>query len=384
MKHFGLAIRFHEVANEKPDAREDGNDSMTNILFSIVRLAIANCLRVAGIAFLLSCSFAVMGMGSKEANGPHVTELPIRGGPIGWHDNESIVVHAHLGDKQTRSDGVVEEVGRIATYNYKTGEQRVFGKATSGQCYSDGYISYIFLDKMTDELWASYGPLGNEVTRKIKRGEMSFDRGTQYQTCRPSSERLPPPEWARGKYYVWNLRADHGVLSCATLDYYEQTVKARFHRRDDSIGVELPFTCYDVRRGFMYYPFKNAYFAQEFAPVIPWPQGRDRKAYWLYPDGRVETIVFPYSTAIRGEMLPTAKGILALSVPESRAEDYRIHFIAPEGTKELYRGYGFGVGSPDGCKVAMILDEDYTARVRTSGVKTPVKFIVVDFCRTNR
>jgi hypothetical protein len=383
MRRFDLQFPIHEVANERPDVREDGNDSMTNVSARIVRIAAPVCLLAASVAVLLGCSFAAVGMGSNEANRPHVTEVPIRGGPLGWHDNESIVVYIHLGDKQIRKDGVVEEVGRIATYNYKTREQRVYGKVTSGQCYSDGYVSYIFLDKMTDELWASYGPLGNEVTRRIKRGEMSFDSGTQYQTCRPFSERPQPPEWARGRFFVWNLRAGHGVLSCATRDYYEKTVKARFHRIDDSIGVELPFTCYDVRRGFMYYPFKKAYFAQEFAPVIPWPQGRDRKAYWLYPDGRVETIVFPYSSAIRGEMLPTVKGILSLNVPESRTEDYRIHFIAPEGIKELYRGYGFGVVSPDGCKIAMNHDEDYAARVRTSGVTTPVKFIVVDFCRTN-
>jgi hypothetical protein len=323
-------------------------------------------------------------MGTKAPDDPYVIEIQARAAPMGWLDNETIVVFAYLGDKQTRRDGVVEEVGRIASYKYRTGEMRAFGKASSGTCYSDGYASYIFLDKVTDELWASYGFLGSEITKKVKPGEIHFNRGGYYKTCRQITDRKPMPSWAEGKYFVWALRDEHGVFNCGSSNFHEKRVNARMHRWDDPVGVELPFTCYSVRRGFVYYPFKGAYFTQEIGPVIPWPVGRDRKAFWMYPDGKVETLVFPYSTAIRGDMLPTVKGIVAFSSPESLSEEHRIHLITPSGMRELYGGHGGGSVSPDGCKLAMIHDEDYSARLRSSRSTKPNTFKVLDFCWTGK
>ena len=310
-----------------------------------------------------------------------IVELPVQGAPVAWIDNDSILLNLDSGERATRQSGAIVRIFELVTFNYKTGERRSHGRVGTGLCFTDGYISHVLTDDATGELTAVFGELGKEIRRKVKPGGLLFDRGAEYRSCRPLSELPKPPAWAEGKYFVSNLRPEHGVVSCGTRDFHERNIRARYHTRIDPVGIQLPFTCHEVREGLRYYAFKGAYFTQENGPIRPWPRDRERKAYWLYPDGKVETLVFPYSTAIRGNMLPTAGGIVSFSFPDTREEKYRVHLIGSTGMRELFPGNGAGVVSPDGCKVAMLHDPDYTARVRTSGVSTPVRLILLDFCQ---
>jgi hypothetical protein len=159
-----------------------------------------------------------------------------------------------------------------------------------------------------------------------------------------------------------------------------QYVKARFHKPDDETGVDLPFSCYEVFRGLQYYPFKGAYFALEFDFRHPWPEDRNRRAFWLYPDGRVDTVVLPYSTAIRESGIPTARGVVAFARPSKRGDDYWIYLVTPESSKRILRGNASGVTSPDGCRVAMLHDPEFDARVDGRSVTSPVTLKVLDLC----
>jgi len=338
--------------------------------------------------FIGAC--APIGVSAERQGDVRVIELKSNAGPVGWLDNETIVAIGQTGESYARKDGAMQPIARVMTLNYRTGEQKLFGKISSEFCFSDGYVSYAFLDRATDELWVSYGELGSETTRKIKPGELNFDRGSR-GSCRPWSERPKPPSWAKENTAIWPLSPYKGLLNCnvAAATASTQYVKARFHKPNDEQGVELPFSCYEVSMGLKYYPFKGAYFSFEFDFRIPWPAGRDRRAFWLFPDGTVETQLLKYSTAIRAGGIPTAKGIVtfatparAFAEPASAEADYWIYLVTPMESKRILPGHGSGVTSPDGCKVAMLHDPEYKARINNRSVTTRVTLKVLDLCET--
>jgi hypothetical protein len=160
----------------------------------------------------------------------------------------------------------------------------------------------------------------------------------------------------------------------------ERYINARFHKPDDPKGALLPFSCYQVFSGLKYYAFKGAYFALEHDFRWPWPQEHERRIFWLYPDGRVETLVLPFSNAIRDSGIPTSRGLLTFARPSKRGDDYWIYLVTPEASKVVLRGTGSGVTSPDGCKVAMLHDREFDARVDKRRVTTKVTLKVLELC----
>ena len=330
-------------------------------------------------ALCTSCTFAPS-EGSSQPR-PRVIDLKIASAPIAWVDNDTVLITIDTGERLQRRDGSLAVDIRLATYNYKTGERRTYGRSGSGLCYADGYVSRVYEDEVTGELIGLHGQLGKEQVLKVEPGKLMFESGPT-SSCRPWKERPPAPAWAQGKTATMLLWPRTGVIACNVLDYSFQTktVKASFHKQAVAEGVDLPFSCFDVRRGFKYYHFKQAHFAVQQDLVTPWPIGRDRIAYWLFPDGRVETIRLPYSSAIRENMVPTVRGIVAFSRPTSRDEDYGIYFVTPDRTQLILQGHGFGVTSPDGCKVAVLHDPDYVARIEHRRVSGPATLKLLDVC----
>ena len=232
----------------------------------------------------------------------------------------------------------------------------------------------------TGELIAAYGQLGKETVRRVKPGEMNFDRVGG--SCRPSEERPPNPPWIKERTEIWHLWPRFGLINCKVVSSSlgNRAIKASFHKTNDESEFELPFSCYDVERRVKYYAFKNAYFALERGPVSPWPVGQTRKVYWLSPEGNVQTIVLPYSSAIRESMVPTARGIVAFSRPATRDEDYGVYLVSTGPPKRILRGHAAGVTSPDGCKVAVLHDPDFDSRVEGRRVAAPITLKVLELC----
>jgi len=331
-------------------------------------------------ALTASCSAIEPG----GAEGIKVVDSPIVAYPIAWMDNERILMREDTGETVTRPNGARIAVFHWVSYNFKTGEIQDYGPVGTRPCYASGYVSYYMHDDVDDEhLIAVYGELGKETRRRVKPGEIWFDEGST-GSCRPRSELPPRPEWAIESTQVWLLWPRLGVIDCQTRQVSPLTkhIKARFHRRDEEQGIELPFSCEQVSGydGLRYYPYKGAYFSLEYDYRHPWPENRDRRAFWLYPDGHVETLTFPYSQAIRNYAIPVHDGILAFSRPATGKDDYWVYYLTPNSTKRLYRGNAVGITSPDGCRVAMLLDPDFKAKVRSRDVKTPVQLKVLDFC----
>lgn len=311
-------------------------------------------------------------------------DLPVLGNPIAWIDNETLLLYVNTRELVTRFNGTRSRVFHLISYNYKSGERKDYGRAGSQICYADGYISYeMEADDEDEHGIAIYGELGKESRKKVRRGELTFDRGAR-GSCRPWSERPARPSWADTKTTIWYLWPRSGVIDCQTraVNPFTKHIKARFHQPDDAMGVELPFSCEEVsgHEGLRYYRYRGAYFALEYDYRHPWPEGRDRRAFWLYPDGHVETLTFRYSQAIRERAIPVTDGILVFAGPADRKDDYWVYFLTPNSSMRLFRGYATGVTSPDGCKVAMVLDPDFKKKIWSRDVKTPVSLKILNFC----
>ena len=344
-------------------------------LLSLGRL----CALLAAL-FLGAC--ASVDIGAENETNARIVDLKFAAaGPFGWVDNDTFVVMMNTGERYNRKDGAEVLVARVATVNYRTGERKLFGKVSSQLCYFDGYVSYAFLDRSNDDLWVSFGELGKETTRKIKPGEINFDRGAR-GSCRPWSERPKNPSWTKEKTAIWPLSPYLGLLNCnvPAATVRTQYVRARFHKPDDDVGVEVPFSCYEVQMSLRYYAFEGAYFGWEFDFRSPWPVGRPRRAFWLYPTGRVETVVYPYSEIIREQAIPTVAGLIAFAQPTDRNGDYGVYLVTPEATKRILRGHAAGVTSPDGCKVAVLHDPEYKARLQNRSPKSTVTLKVLELC----
>jgi len=311
-----------------------------------------------------------------------VIDLGVSGFPVAWIDNQTILLRVDTGESQRRREGGASAVIRLAAYNYRTGTQQTFGRADSGICYSEGYVSSIHEDATTGELVASYGPLGKEISRTFKPGDIVFDRGAR-GSCRPWEERPPRPSWIQTDLAVWPLHPYQGFLNCnvpaATLA--TRNIRARFHTPTDRVGIEMPFSCYQVQTSLRYYRFKDAYFGLEFDVRSPWPEGRDRRVFWLHPNGAVQEIVLPYSDAIRDEVIPTARGLIAFSEPYTRQADYWVYLVNATTTKTILRGHARGVTSPDGCKVAILHDPEYRAHVEKRATNSRVSLKVLEICQ---
>lgn len=345
----------------------------------IARNARKVCLCVLA-ALTASCS-AMEPSGAEDIK---VFDSPVLAYPIAWMDNERILMSKATGEIVARPNGGRSIQYHWVSYNYKTGEQEDYGPVGSRPCYANGYVSHYLEDDIDDEhLIAVYGELGKETRKRVKPGEIWFDQGAT-GSCRPRSERPPRPKWASESTQVWFLWPRLGAIDCQTRQVSPLTdhIKARFHRREEEQSIELPFSCEQIS-GFdalRYYPHRGAYFSLEYDYRHPWPENRNRRAFWLFPDGHVETLTFPYSQAIRNTAIPVHDGILAFSRPANRKDDYWVYYLTPNSTKRLYRGNAIGITSPDGCRVAMLLDPDFKAKVRSRDVKTPVQLKVLDFC----
>jgi hypothetical protein len=326
----------------------------------------------------LSCASFEQG----DASGIKSIDLPVLGNPIAWIDNETVLLYVKTGEVVTRFNGARVKVFHLISYNIKSGEQRDFGRTGSQICYADGYISYVMLaDDEDAHFIAVFGELGKETKRRVKRGEIAFDRGSM-GSCRPWSERPTRPNWAQKDTTIWYLWPRLGVIDCRTraVNFYSRRILAQYHRSNDPTGIDLPFSCYEVFNGLKYYPFKGAFFALEWDYRSPWPHGRDRRAFWLYPDSRVETITFPFSDVIRQSAIPVTNGLLAFSHPDGALEDYWVYFITPRSSTRVERGYGIGITSPDGCRVAILITPDFKKRITSRDVATPTYSKVLDFC----
>jgi hypothetical protein len=311
-----------------------------------------------------------------------IIDLHRSGDPFAWIDNETVLLLELTGETASRR-GRSHHLSRLVSLNYRSGEQKVYGPADGQPCYADGYVSYFRVDRSSGALLAVYGELGKETTRpvQVKRGEQIFD----YGSCRPLFDMPKRPGWLDEKTQVRYLSPPAGIIDCRTdrVTSFEEYVKARFHKPRDATGVALPFSCFRTDPGLRYYPFKKAYFAYERGG--PWPQNHERRAYWLYPDGKVETIVLPYSEAIRGKAaVPTARGIVAFPGQRTYRRDYptyAVYLVTPDTAKVIAKGNLLGAAtSPDGCKVAMLHDPEYGGRVDEQDVIAGATLKIVELC----
>jgi hypothetical protein len=338
-------------------------------------------IRYLVLSFLLSAILALAPSAWAEerqaASVPttfRILDLQFVARPIAWINEQTILLFIDSGQRSRRKDGSTAILHELIAYNYKSGERRSLGRADSQICYSsDGYVSYFFEDGSTGGLIAAYGPLGKETFKKISPGQVSFDR--ILGSCRPIERKADRPN------AEWQLWPNLGAIACNVPfpSVYTKTVKATLRLKSGG-NVALPISCYEMWPGPRYYKFKGAYFALEHDYRSPWPENRERHAFWLFPDGRVETLTFPYSSAIREMMVPTAMGLLAFGRPEKKSDEYWIYVVTPSSAIRVLQGTGPVAVAQDGCKVAILHDADFAARASNKRVSSVASLKVLELC----
>jgi len=218
-----------------------------------------------------------------------------------------------------------------------------------GFCYSAGRISY---KKEGGNLW--FGEFGAE---KEAGGASKTVAGDAF------AERLRCQDIDRSRYPQWPselvvLLEEHGVIELRYADHARQYLGVYLWKP----GAVEPVFVTDKRLSGLYYaPFKRAYFWGRPGYLDRTPT----EGLWLYPDGRVETLVIPPGRwnefrSTNATFLPTKVGMLVLIggpdhvtylLPPDRS---RPNNFRSEEMRTVFRGvaWRFAV-SPNGCRLAV-------------------------------
>lgn len=277
-----------------------------------------------------------------------------------WVSNDEILFAAWLGSEEDAFKG--RRVYRLVTLNVETGEKTIGNELTNHLCYANGFVSYLL--SMPDRRRFMQGMLGQEkVVDEPRYGDV--DR----MTCRKITDLPDLPAWAKGRD-VRRLRPEHGYLDMGSSVAGQRLMNSevRLVPPDSSDGVLLPFRRREVFGGEgafapgKYMEFKQAYFVRPdyFLKVSvhasggyntnPWPEHIPEYWWWLYPDGRTETVRMetgPWTGGLKAYE-PTVTGIFIRSNGTNGA--YVVHRgrTTPVARVSVNK---FAV-SPDGCRVA--------------------------------
>lgn len=252
-----------------------------------------------------------------------------------------------------------KRVSRVTTWNAGTKEVKRAGRVDGGLCYDRGNIIYWETDNVARRQWISSGRLGGTVTRK--------ERALRYDemTCLPFDALPQPPARAVEHEFV-RLRPEHGFIDMGPHKGWPQNTQIHLYRPGSTVGIELPFSRRELKRGTIkYFPFKGAYFVESsyFDRVLgyetsPWPSGMPRPVWWLYPDGKVEEIIIPYAKWMSSRIVPTRAGLLAVdntffTITGEQPFD-GVYLMSGKDNRRLLRGvFESSDVSENGCRFAV-------------------------------
>lgn len=325
------------------------------------------CLRRIRLGMVLVC-----GASSAHADFP-VAESGswVRTGSeraIYWLDDSRLL---YIGDERIQPAGQPGEP-RLALLTWKPGKApEIYRHNSDAVCYRPGQIMYAARDRPSTSRVFYQGPPGLEKAVRWRRVDR-LNCDATYQ----------PPSRAEDRAIV-PLRREHGILHLGVLTGPESMENTRVRLVMHPTGETrlLPFG----RREMItpdYYEFKGAYFVPlaYFDPVqqlsaASWPRGKEKHAYWLWPDGRTERIAIPHDV---DEIHPTKAGSV-YRVSGRRGRD-GLYLDAPgERRKRVAKGYITQLAvSPDGCKVAFAHAPD--ARSDRWGRRNQRTLKVADVC----
>lgn len=277
---------------------------------------------------------------------------------MAWISPEELVFSAWT-DEYVMQGTFRKRLSRLTSWNTRTKEIRRYGVADGGLCYDRGNVVFWETDNPARRQWVTTGRLDGSLTRDERA--LRYD---ELMTCLPYDE-LPPLPARDVEHEFVRLRPEHGFIDLGPQRSMANT-PIRLYKPGNSVGIELPFKRREFQQGTIrYFTFKGAYFilSSYFDPVrgygiSPWPEGVPRPVWWLYPDGRVEEIIVPYAKWMRGRIVPTKTGLLALNntffTITGEAPFDGVYLIDGRGGQRLLRGVlEENDVSEGGCKFAV-------------------------------
>lgn len=319
---------------------------------------------------------------------------------IYWVDDKHVIASIFEQEPWVAPDGTKKGVESIYVWNIETGEiKRHAGPGTGGLCVGDGFVRYFIRhlgNGKYDDLDRYYGPLGQE-RKVVLSGPLDRD------TCKLVSELPLIPPWLEEAYKAGRqfipLQAEHGWVEMSyakqqngELDKFKGMHPIRIYTPGNKEGLAVNGLEHaDLGSIWPYYPFKGAYLLEEWVRTIPSVTGHVR-SWWLYPDGRIEPAL-QYDRVIRkGEIrwsenrfIPTRTGFLLIyersygNSPLANGKTGLYRFQADGNFKKITAGsIGEVEVSPDGCRLALGVDDNY----RAGGDRPVLK--VIDICKEYR
>lgn len=315
-----------------------------------------------------------------------------------WLDNERVLFQGLDGKYVERKDGFRRPLFRLYVWNTRTNDIKEGQRIGGGLCYKDGFIRYWRWKLKGKEFpkesdWYA-GTYGAEV--RVKR-EATDPHQLNWDTCEPYSKLPPPPEWAQGLTIRW-LKPEHGLLVLGSNnadEAYKNTPIRYCPEGQKERCVTMPFGRREAA-GFSWYAFKGAYLVwSQFFYVdpqhpyggytrSPWPAHTSRPLWWLYPDGRVRTMVLPRGPWTGGGSIffyPTRAGVLIRSHNLGRLGlgNAGIYLVNKNQIERLVSAYAEASAvSPDGCRFAYRHDP-YDQHPRTARVDR-ITLRVIELC----
>ena len=264
-----------------------------------------------------------------------------------WIDDEQVLfVGYDSSELEAVANGVKNEfqmTASIYAWNFKKNKARTIATRANGVlCYNNGVILYGKRENGKDV--RLLGPIGQEKAIDSSAGIADSVR------CKILDHN--DKESMDHFYKKDRIELETGILELpesfqGQIVYSPKTTGKRIVLNGYR-GIDLRTSL--VTTGIRYYPFKGGYFMAEQGF-----NGKRGTAWWLFPDGRTETVSLPKGPwddggSLQSSIAPTKVGVI---VHHQVRKDWGLYLAASSGFGELIKGAVMRYAvSPDGCKIA--------------------------------
>lgn len=263
---------------------------------------------------------------------------------IVWIDDETVLF---TGRKGTLPKNTID-VPNIYKWNISE-TIALYQENAQTECFADNKLLFWRHDRSAPaekQMIYYYGEPGHEIRVD------DFARADKI-SCRPlTKDDIKSHKWRSG--FRLPLREGDGFITYKfiTITHPEPDSPLTFEKTNGTI-INLPINNSEHMSGILikYYPYKNSYLLSPIANT----QKSSQRLWWIYPDGKAESVPAPRMLAY-GNMYSTRAGLVYSGYANQNSEKRSLFLAKSDGSieqlmKDDVRVEDIAV-SPNGCKIA--------------------------------